>query len=154
MFPYLSVAACPTTPINVTVSLKPGWKYTITSPGFPGNYPNNITCLWRITAPLGYSAFLLLDHFEIEPSSDCANDYLLSASSEWQARWRNSGKCSVLSSNYIQSLTPAQLIRNSKLTYRESDVLWIKFSSDETSSFKGFRGEVRSFAPGNGKYSA
>jgi len=43
---------------------------TLTSPGFPRNYPNNAECRWTITVPLGMSLDLTFRTFETERCRD------------------------------------------------------------------------------------
>lgn len=135
-------SACPDYPVNVTTSLKPEWRYIVQSPGFPDAYPPNTTCIWNITGPDNYRIYLILDEFQIEPSRHCDKDYLSSASNFYDLYW-TSGYCSVLSHNYIKSLSYRERIRNSKLTYGSHRNLWLKFRTDGSSEFKGFRGEIR-----------
>lgn len=41
--------------------IKPATVGRIVSPGFPGNYSNNLTCHWVLEAPLGHRLHI---HFE------------------------------------------------------------------------------------------
>lgn len=135
-------SACPDYPVNVTTSLKPEWSYIVQSPGFPDAYPPNTTCIWNITGPDNYRIYLILDEFQIEPSRHCDKDYLSSASNFYDLYW-TSGYCSVLSHNYIKSLSYRERIGNSKLIYGSHRNLWLKFRTDGSSEFKGFHGEIR-----------
>ena len=52
----------------------------IASPGFPNqSYPNNLNCMWTITARPGFSVQLTFDDFETEQSFDIVS---VSGSSE------------------------------------------------------------------------
>uniref|UniRef100_A0A5F8H623 CUB and Sushi multiple domains 2 n=1 Tax=Monodelphis domestica TaxID=13616 RepID=A0A5F8H623_MONDO len=42
----------------------------ILSPGFPGNYPSNMDCSWRITLPVGFGAHIQFLNFSTEPNHD------------------------------------------------------------------------------------
>uniref|UniRef100_A0A671RXC0 CUB and sushi domain-containing protein 1-like n=1 Tax=Sinocyclocheilus anshuiensis TaxID=1608454 RepID=A0A671RXC0_9TELE len=43
---------------------------TILSPGFPGNYPSNSDCTWRIYLPVGYGAHVQFLNFSTEANHD------------------------------------------------------------------------------------
>ncbi|TSK31427.1 CUB and sushi domain-containing protein 2 [Bagarius yarrelli] len=43
---------------------------TILSPGFPGNYPSNSDCTWRIYLPVGYGAHIQFLNFSTEANHD------------------------------------------------------------------------------------
>ncbi|XP_069921071.1 uncharacterized protein [Oryctolagus cuniculus] len=42
----------------------------ILSPGFLGNYPNNMDCSWKITLPMGFGAHIQFLNFSTEPNHD------------------------------------------------------------------------------------
>ena len=48
----------------------------IESPNFPGNYPHNRNCEWRITLQNGRQVLLNVTSFNIELDSGCEYDYL------------------------------------------------------------------------------
>lgn len=48
----------------------------ITSPGYPGNYDNNLSCYFSIKAPPGVSIEITFLEFLLEPQSDCLFDRL------------------------------------------------------------------------------
>jgi hypothetical protein len=70
---YAGCAAVCGSPIrNVTTELQ-----DLTSPGYPSNYPANISCSWILTSQ-EYRRFDL--HFadlDIEASTNCTADYLI-----------------------------------------------------------------------------
>nr|VZI31655.1 unnamed protein product [Spirometra erinaceieuropaei] len=49
---------------------------TISSPGYPREYPPNAKCTWLIEVPTGFSVVLTFDSFEIEGYGDCQYDYV------------------------------------------------------------------------------
>lgn len=49
---------------------------TITSPGSPGNYPQNRDCEWRLVAPVGKRIELHFFAMQLEQNSGCDNDYV------------------------------------------------------------------------------
>ncbi|XP_061452290.1 CUB and sushi domain-containing protein 2 isoform X5 [Rhineura floridana] len=42
----------------------------ILSPGFPGNYPSNSDCTWRVSLPVGFGAHIQFLNFSTEPNHD------------------------------------------------------------------------------------
>ena len=56
---------CPNHPVYLY-----GRNGTFTSPNFPGNYPNNARCEWRIQVPYGYRIQLSFTAFDTESDYD------------------------------------------------------------------------------------
>ncbi|XP_076458584.1 tolloid-like protein 2 [Babylonia areolata] len=56
------------------------------SPLYPGNYPNNASCSWVLTARRGHSVRLTFRHFDLEDSTDCTADFV--EVSDLKASWR------------------------------------------------------------------
>lgn len=48
----------------------------ITSPGYPGNYPNNRDCQWTVAVPLGKTIRFTFGQMAIERHPNCSYDYL------------------------------------------------------------------------------
>ncbi|XP_038054395.1 fibrillin-2-like [Patiria miniata] len=50
---------------------------TLTSPNYPGQYPADAVCAWKLTTDEGNHVSLTFNSFEIEDSADCYYDYLI-----------------------------------------------------------------------------
>lgn len=50
---------------------------TLASQNYPGTYPNNILCKWRLRVPESQTLRLLFGDFDIESSPDCSNGSLV-----------------------------------------------------------------------------
>ncbi|XP_056457978.1 LOW QUALITY PROTEIN: discoidin, CUB and LCCL domain-containing protein 2 [Gadus chalcogrammus] len=50
---------------------------TLTSANYPGTYPQDVSCTWRLRVPQGRTLRLLLGDFDIERSMDCTNGSLV-----------------------------------------------------------------------------
>ena len=48
----------------------------INSPGYPGNYPNNRDCVWRISVNPGNNIVLAFAALDLERHANCSHDYL------------------------------------------------------------------------------
>ncbi|CAM4595026.1 unnamed protein product [Caretta caretta] len=49
---------------------------SFSSPFFPGNYPVNVQCVWRIEVKNNYYIKLIFKHLELEVSYNCAYDFV------------------------------------------------------------------------------
>uniref|UniRef100_A0A674K0C7 CUB and zona pellucida like domains 1 n=1 Tax=Terrapene triunguis TaxID=2587831 RepID=A0A674K0C7_9SAUR len=49
---------------------------SFSSPFFPGNYPMNVKCIWRIEVKNNYYIRLIFKHLELEFSYNCAYDFV------------------------------------------------------------------------------
>uniref|UniRef100_A0A6A7G1V8 Neuropilin and tolloid-like protein 2 n=2 Tax=Hirondellea gigas TaxID=1518452 RepID=A0A6A7G1V8_9CRUS len=95
------------------------------SPLYTSKYPNNTDCTLHLEAEFGFIIRVdFRDYFEMEPSEDCENDFL-------EIRDGAHGY-SDLMGRYCGGDFPP--IITSKNRY-----LWLRFRSDETLEYKGFR---------------
>lgn len=49
---------------------------TLTSPGYPDDYPHNTDCLWNIQVQRGRTVVLTFYDFDIEGHTNCTYDYV------------------------------------------------------------------------------
>ncbi|KAF7710922.1 hypothetical protein HF521_009794 [Silurus meridionalis] len=92
----------------------------ILSPGFPGNYPGNLDCTWRILLPIGYGAHIQFLNFTTEDN----HDFL---------EVRNGPQhSSTLIGQYSGSELPAPLLSTTHETV-------VHFYSDHSQNRQGFR---------------
>ncbi|XP_062913270.1 bone morphogenetic protein 1-like [Mobula hypostoma] len=97
---------------------------SITSPGWPKEYPPNKNCVWQVVAPTQYRISLQFEFFEIEGNDVCKYDYVevrsgLSADSKLHGKFCGAEKPEVITSQYNN--------------------MRIEFKSDNTVSKKGFK---------------
>ncbi|XP_063261858.1 tolloid-like protein 2 isoform X3 [Prinia subflava] len=97
---------------------------TITSPGWPKEYPTNKNCVWQVVAPAQYRISLQFEVFELEGNDVCKYDYVevrseLASDSKLHGKFCGSEKPEVITS-YGNSLR-------------------LEFKSDNTVSKKGFK---------------
>ncbi|CAM9291707.1 unnamed protein product [Bubo scandiacus] len=94
---------------------------TITSPGWPSEYPARINCSWYIHANPGEIITISFQDFDVQGSRRCSSDWLTIGSHKNIEGYRACG--SSIPSPYISS----------------QDHVWIRFHSDDSISRKGFR---------------
>ncbi|KAG7281288.1 hypothetical protein CRUP_030971 [Coryphaenoides rupestris] len=99
---------------------------SITSPGWPREYPPNKNCIWQLVAPTQYRITLLFDVFETEGNDVCKYDYAevrsgLSADSRLHGKFCGAEKPEAITSQYNN--------------------MRIEFKSDNTVSKKGFKAQ-------------
>ncbi|XP_059819218.1 bone morphogenetic protein 1-like [Hypanus sabinus] len=97
---------------------------SITSPGWPKEYPPNKNCVWQVVAPTQYRISLQFEFFEIEGNDVCKYDFVevrsgLSADSKLHGKFCGAEKPEVITSQYNN--------------------MRIEFKSDNTVSKKGFK---------------
>uniref|UniRef100_A0A672Q519 Metalloendopeptidase n=1 Tax=Sinocyclocheilus grahami TaxID=75366 RepID=A0A672Q519_SINGR len=99
---------------------------SITSPGWPKEYPPNKNCIWQLVAPTQYRITLLFDVFETEGNDVCKYDFVevrsgLSADSRLHGKFCGAEKPEAITSQYNN--------------------MRIEFKSDNTVSKKGFKAQ-------------
>ncbi|PIO32797.1 hypothetical protein AB205_0035460, partial [Aquarana catesbeiana] len=97
---------------------------TITSPGWPNEYPMNKNCVWQVVAPAQYRISLQFEVFDIEGNDVCKYDYVeirsgLTSESKLHGRYCGSEKPDVITS--------------------QGNGIRLEFKSDNTVSKKGFK---------------
>nr|ACL50285.1 secreted tolloid-like protein [Trachemys scripta elegans] len=97
---------------------------TITSPGWPKEYPTNKNCIWQVVAPAQYRISLQFEVFELEGNDVCKYDYVevrsgLASDSKLHGKFCGLEKPEVITSY--------------------SNNLRLEFKSDNTVSKKGFK---------------
>ncbi|XP_017555843.2 cubilin [Pygocentrus nattereri] len=100
-----------------------GQSGTIRSPGYPdSNYPDNSNCEWYLEGPTGHYLTLSYTAFNLQSSTDCANDYV--EIREYNASGRLLGK-------HCESSLPAPVDTGDSFAY-------VKFVSDSSGNAAGF----------------
>ncbi|XP_032300134.1 tolloid-like protein 1 isoform X4 [Coturnix japonica] len=97
---------------------------TITTPGWPKEYPPNKNCVWQVVAPTQYRISMKFEFFELEGNEVCKYDYVeirsgLSSDSKLHGKFCGTEVPEVITSQYNN--------------------MRIEFRSDNTVSKKGFK---------------
>ncbi|XP_028564239.2 bone morphogenetic protein 1 isoform X4 [Podarcis muralis] len=97
---------------------------SITSPGWPKEYPPNKNCIWQLVAPTQYRISLQFDFFETEGNDVCKYDFVevrsgLTSEAKLHGKFCGAEKPDVITSQYNN--------------------MRIEFKSDNTVSKKGFK---------------
>uniref|UniRef100_A0A4W3GLI9 Metalloendopeptidase n=1 Tax=Callorhinchus milii TaxID=7868 RepID=A0A4W3GLI9_CALMI len=97
---------------------------TITTPGWPKEYPPNKNCVWQVVAPTQYRISMQFEFFELEGNDICKYDYVeirsgLSSDSKLHGKFCGTEVPEVITSRYNN--------------------MRIEFKSDNTVSKKGFK---------------
>ncbi|XP_037545766.1 dorsal-ventral patterning tolloid-like protein 1 [Nematolebias whitei] len=97
---------------------------TISTPGWPKEYPPNKNCVWQVVAPNQYRISMQFEAFELEGNEVCKYDYVevrsgLSSDSKLHGKYCGSEVPEVITSQYNN--------------------MRIEFKSDNTVSKKGFK---------------
>lgn len=53
-----------------------GTSGTITSPGYPDDYPDDVVCEWIFQGPIVHYLTIKFTSFALQPSTNCTNDFL------------------------------------------------------------------------------
>ncbi|XP_071156308.1 cubilin-like isoform X2 [Mytilus edulis] len=96
----------------------------INSPGYPGNYPNNRNCVWRISVDPGNNIVFAFAFLNLESHVNCSHDYL-------QIRDGSSDDSRLLGTYCNSSILPAPLTTTSPHGY-------VLFHTDHSVTRKGF----------------
>ncbi|CAH3175165.1 unnamed protein product, partial [Porites lobata] len=77
----------------------------LTSPGFPGHYPDNMHCVYNVSIPSGKALKISFSTFSLEPFPGCWYDYLRIVDDNKRTRGRYcgrelSGKVVLVNGNY------------------------------------------------------
>ncbi|XP_038611222.1 tolloid-like protein 1 [Tachyglossus aculeatus] len=97
---------------------------TITTPGWPKEYPPNKNCVWQVVAPTQYRISMKFEFFDLEGNEVCKYDYVevrsgLSSDSKLHGKFCGTEMPGVITS--------------------QSNNMRIEFKSDNTVSKKGFK---------------
>uniref|UniRef100_A0A8C1I6Q0 Cubilin (intrinsic factor-cobalamin receptor) n=1 Tax=Cyprinus carpio TaxID=7962 RepID=A0A8C1I6Q0_CYPCA len=96
----------------------------LSSPNYPDNYPSNRECVYKIIVEVNMQIMLNITDFELEGFSSCGFDYL---------EIRDGGyETSPLIGKYCGTNGPPIIVSH-------SNRLWLKFRSDHSLSYRGFR---------------
>ncbi|KAJ8268254.1 hypothetical protein COCON_G00134260 [Conger conger] len=98
----------------------------ILSPGFPGNYPSNSDCTWRVYLPVGYGAHLQFLNF----STEANHDFLEIRNGPFET--------SSIIGRYSGQEVPSSLLTTSHETT-------VYFHSDHSQNKPGFRFEYQAY---------
>ncbi|XP_044176025.1 tolloid-like protein 1 [Acropora millepora] len=108
---------------------------TLRSPSYPSNYPNNMMCTWKITAPSGSRLMLTFNYFRLENGTCSTRDYLEVRDGSSSTSTRKGTYCG----SYAPSITSS------------GRYLWIRFRSDSSVSYKGFEARYTILPPTTSK---
>ncbi|KAK0134700.1 Dorsal-ventral patterning tolloid-like protein 1 [Merluccius polli] len=105
---------------------------TISTPGWPKEYPPNKNCVWQVVAPTQYRISMQFEIFELEGNEVCKYDYVevrsgLSSDSKLHGKYCGTEVPEVITSQYNN--------------------MRIEFKSDNTVSKKGFKAHFFSDRP-------
>jgi hypothetical protein len=96
---------------------------TISSPGYPDNYPAFLNCVWRIKAMPGKKILATFSEFDVTASTECGSDYVTVTTGDLAAGGSSIRYCGKSPPAYIESL---------------GEVLVIEFHTNQGDSCRGF----------------
>ncbi|XP_053451573.1 LOW QUALITY PROTEIN: tolloid-like protein 1 [Nycticebus coucang] len=97
---------------------------TITTPGWPKEYPPNQNCVWQVVAPTQYRISVKFEFFELEGNEVCKYDYV--------EIWSGLSSESKLHGKFCGTKVP-------EVITSQFNNMRIEFKSDNTVSKKGFK---------------
>ncbi|TKC43151.1 hypothetical protein EI555_006199, partial [Monodon monoceros] len=97
---------------------------TITTPGWPKEYPPNKHCVWQVVAPTQYRISMKFEFFELEGNEVCKYDYV--------EIWSGLSSESKLHGKFCGAEVP-------EVITSQFNNMRIEFKSDNTVSKKGFK---------------
>ncbi|XP_044235177.1 tolloid-like protein 1 isoform X4 [Ursus arctos] len=97
---------------------------TITTPGWPKEYPPNKNCVWQVVAPTQYRISMKFEFFELEGNEVCKYDYV--------EIWSGLSSESKLHGKFCGAEVP-------EVITSQFNNMRIEFRSDNTVSKKGFK---------------
>jgi len=100
----------------------------ITSPGFPSGYPVNVDCVYKIQPPTARNITLTFTSFDLEPDNKCIYDYV-----EIKDGFDN---LATTVGRHCGASAPGTVTV-------QSGGLWLRFKSDSTDTFNGFKATWR-----------
>ncbi|KAL6069282.1 hypothetical protein STEG23_019741, partial [Scotinomys teguina] len=106
---------------------------SITSPGYPGNYPPGRDCVWHIQASPGYLITFAFGTLSLESHSDCSKDYLEIRDGPFQQDPVLGKFCTSLSTPPLQTTGPAARIHfhsDSDITDKGFHITYLTTPSD------------------------
>jgi hypothetical protein len=96
---------------------------TISSPGYPDNYPAFLSCVWRIKATPGKKILASFSEFDVTASTDCNSDYVTVTTGDPAQGGTSTRYCGKSPPAYIESL---------------GELLEIEFHTNQGDSCRGF----------------
>ena len=96
---------------------------TITSPGYPDDYPAFLSCVWRIKATPGKKILATFSEFDVTASNNCDSDYVVVKTGDVEKGGTSMRYCGKSPPAYIESL---------------GEVLEVEFHTNQGDSCRGF----------------